>query len=102
MVWAEKGAKIAQAAIDAGEEIPDTAVPPDLDAGLETYVSHFWELSTDRSIGFGCLGPIPWTSVDRYARQWCTTDVEYEDFLFFIRKLDTVFLELKNEKVSNS
>jgi len=91
--------KIANAATDAGRPIPESAVPPELPDGLELYLSHFWELSTDRSIGFGCVGPIPWSILDKYARAHCDTDVELEDFVYYIRALDSEFMTMKNEEV---
>lgn len=78
--------------------IPETAIPPELPEGLEVYLNYFWELSTDRRLGFGCIGPIPWSVLDRYARQQCDTDVELEDFIYYIRALDAEFMKVKNEE----
>lgn len=60
----------------------------------------FWQLSTCRQIGMGCLGPIPWDSIDRYAHQnaFGDDDVEYDSFVHIIQQLDETFLEHQRDE----
>jgi hypothetical protein len=40
-----------------------------LDEGTTILRRAYVQLSTERSIGFGCVGPIPWTAINT----WCQT-----------------------------
>lgn len=44
---------------------PDWATPPTLRAPLwvQLVIAAFWDLSTERAIGFGGVGPIPWSRI---------------------------------------
>lgn len=83
----EKG--LIEAAIRRRQPLPDAiAGAPQMLWGLEAYYDAFVELSTDRQIG----GPIPWSSIDRYA---CRHGIEGESFeylLRMVRALDDTFL----------
>lgn len=96
---------MAKAALESGRDIPDSCLPPELsDPELHVYLSgsegHFWRLSTCRGIGFGSLGPIPWTAVDEYARVYgfAENEIDYDDFVFIIGALDEVFLEVSRKQ----
>lgn len=59
----------------------------------------FWEISSDRQIGFGVVGPIHFTSRDRYATRYGIDGVdEFDRFSALIRAMDDVFLERMNRK----
>lgn len=67
--------------------------PPELVDGAGEFLSAFWELSTDRPSGFG-PGPIPFTSIDAYARRHMIDDPD--EFAFFtdlIREMDRAYLD---------
>lgn len=49
-------------------------------------------MSSDRSVGMG-LGPIPFSSIDRYARRFGLTLDEYDFFRRAMRAMDEIFLE---------
>lgn len=72
--------------------MPDAvAGAPQMFWGLEAYYDAFVELSTDRQSGMS-VGPIPWSSIDRYA---CRHEIEGEAFEYLVRMvraLDDAFL----------
>jgi hypothetical protein len=59
------------------------------------YIEAFRELSTCRSSGFG-LGPIPFTAIVEYSKIYDIED--FDDFLYFIRLMDSKILELERKK----
>lgn len=61
---------------------------------LDIYIESFWELSSERSFGFG-VGPIPFSSIMKYCEIFEIENVD--DFLFYIRQLDQVFISFKNK-----
>jgi hypothetical protein len=76
-----------------GLPIPDAiADPPELDPGLQWYLSAFFELSTDRSMGFG-PGPIPGMAIRDFAKWYQVTADEFDDFVYLIRELDAEWLD---------
>lgn len=101
MTRAEHAKKIADQAQKRGLPIPESALPPDLDPYLAEYVSHFWELSTDRALGYAGVGPIPWRALDQYAERLGITDddVLYEDFRSAITALDEEYLLVQAEQI---
>lgn len=59
----------------------------------------FWAISSDRQIGFGGVGPIQFSSLDRYATRYGIDSVdEFDRFTTLIRAMDGVFLEQMNRK----
>jgi hypothetical protein len=57
----------------------------------------FFALSNDRQVGMG-LGPIPWSSLDRYAQRFGIDDPdEFDVFAFLIRTMDGAFLRHADE-----
>ena len=84
-------------------EPPPDALPevemPDVDAVEMMYWNHFGELQTERPLGaMGGAGPIPWTSIDRYAERFGFAEEGYADFLEIIRFLDGLWLKNMSEK----
>lgn len=73
-----------------GRAIPDRLKPPPIFAGFEPWVEAFWELSTDRQIGFGGAGPIPSRAIADYARNMKPSEAEF--FRVCVRAMDSVFL----------
>lgn len=63
--------------------------------GFESWVDAFWELSTDRQLGYGAYGPIPGSSISRYTRGWPRDEAEL--FRQCIRAMDRVFLSGEKE-----
>jgi hypothetical protein len=71
---------------------------PEIEPYLRFVWDAFWELGCDRPIGFGALGAIPFSSVDRYARRFGIDDSDqFSRFLHLIRQLDAKYLALVND-----
>jgi hypothetical protein len=65
--------------------------------GLEAYYEAFAELSTDRQSGTS-IGPIPWSSIDRYASRYGIEDDAFEYLIRMVRALDDAFLAYCRKK----
>ena len=85
--------RIIQAAIDAGDPVPEDLIGPELDEGYRFAYEAFNALSTDRQVGFG-VGPIPWSAIDQFAQRYGIVDIdEFERLNYLIRVMDGVYLE---------
>jgi hypothetical protein len=73
--------------------LPDD-IAPEVGA-FDFYIQAFRELSTCRASGFG-LGPIPFTAIVEYSKIYNVED--FDDFLYFIRLMDSKILELESNK----
>jgi len=60
--------------------------------GLELYWDAFQELNTCRGAGMG-LSPIPWTAMMDYARAYEFDEDQIDDLVFFVREMDSAFIE---------
>ena len=81
-----------------GRTIPEVFYPPEIPSGYETWVDAFWELSTDRALGFGGAGPIPNSAIRAYSSGWPAD--EREAFRVCIRAMDSVFLQGDKEVIA--
>lgn len=80
---------IVQAATDAGDEIPEDAIPPELPDEARFAYFAFNELATDRQVGMGRVGLIPFSALDRYADRYGIVDMdEFERFRMLIRAIE--------------
>jgi hypothetical protein len=62
----------------------------------------FWDLSSDRQVGMA-LGPIPWSSIDRYSVRHGVNNIdEFEYMLALLKGMDEVYLEYQNKKGSKT
>lgn len=68
-----------------GKQVPKRAEPPELEPGLELYLHGFFDLDTERQIGYG-IGPIPHSKIIEYCYFYDIDDVYY--FMSVIRELD--------------
>ena len=67
---------------------------PMLPAELVFAWQAFWDLYGDRQFGFGCLGPIQWTALDRYAQRFgIAAPDDFERLQARVRVLDDAFRE---------
>jgi hypothetical protein len=89
-------------------EIPAALLDePDLLQGLDLYYNAFWELSSDRQVGMSA-GPIPYSSIVTYCREWGLDEELSSNMLKLVRKMDGHFLEWqdkqskKNQKIKGS
>lgn len=65
--------------------------PPEIEPDGAWILRAFWDLSSERPIGFS-LGPIPWSSVVRYGAR-AGLDREASDVLWaHVRALDSAYL----------
>lgn len=81
-----------------GEPLPDRILnAPVLETGLDFYYDAFFELCTERSIGFD-EGPIPVTAILRYAELHELSKEEQSDLVFMIMRMDGFYLEHKRLK----
>jgi len=77
------------------ETLTETIGIPD---ELSFYLTAFFDLSSHRPLGFGGEGAIPTMAVFEYGRWFDFTLDELEDLLFYVRRLDNVYLEHINKK----
>lgn len=63
---------------------------PDLNDGLVFYVDMFFKLTTDR---LHEMGPIPTMAILNFAKHYNFDQEEESDLLFFIKAMDSTFLE---------
>lgn len=73
-----------------GVEIPEDLTPPPLHDIEWTYWQAFIDLSTERALGMGKPGSIPWSAIHRYADEKSGTD--RETLTRIIRAMDSAFL----------
>lgn len=60
--------------------------------GAATIWNAFWELSTERQVGFG-VGEIPFRAIVTYADRYGVHDLDaFDEFRALIRAMDDVFL----------
>jgi hypothetical protein len=67
---------------------------PEIPAYLEFIWEAFWQLSGDRQYGaMGGVGPIPFSSLDRYADRYGVSDPDqFDSFVVMIRALDVAYI----------
>lgn len=66
-------------------------------SAFEFYIEAFRELSTCRLGGMG-LTPIPFSAILEYSRMVGLDQEDTDDLLYFIRKMDNMFITLENSK----
>lgn len=77
----------------AGEPIPDRiANAPELTLGLMLYMQAFFDLDSERQVGFS-VGRIKWSAIRDYADAFEFDAIQTEDLFYFIKELDKVYLE---------
>lgn len=74
---------------------------PEVETGLDLYIQGFFDLNTSRTIGME-EGPIPWSAIDGYCNSLELEDDQREDMFFFIRKLDSAYLDYFRSKQPTS
>ena len=71
---------------------------PKLRQGLELFYGAFWDLSTERQIGFGAVGQIPTTKIDEWADRYELNWNQREALKACVRKMDRTFISHVSEK----
>lgn len=64
---------------------------------FQYYLDAFSELSSCRNSGMG-IGPIPFTAILEYFKLFGVED--FEEFLYYIRKMDNAYVILANDKIN--
>lgn len=96
---AEEIESIVSQCLRFGEEIPEYITKaPTLKNGLELYFDIFNSLTTDRTYGFGFVGPIPTMAIINYCDYLGVDDVQKKRTVKVIRLLDFEYLKIANEK----
>lgn len=89
---------IAKQAVRSGQPIPDRiANAPELLPGLQLYMQAFFDLDSERSHAMG-LVVIPWSSIASYAQTFEFDEMQTEDLLYFIRRMDSSHIARLAEK----
>lgn len=76
--------------------MPAGAFPPDLLPGAVDFYRAFLECGSDRTIGMS-IGPIPFSSIDRYAARHGYTGDEFDLLSRVVRAADDEFLRIVNK-----
>lgn len=81
-----------------GAPIPERiANAPVLMQGLELYLQAFFDLDSERNVGFS-ICPIPWGSIVNYAQVYGFDDEQREDLIFLVRRMDVAHIDRLNKK----
>ncbi|WP_425515124.1 phage tail assembly chaperone [Methylorubrum populi] len=73
---------------------------PDLPDRLAFVWGAFHDLRDERALGFGSVGAIPWSAMDRYAQRSGLSDSdEFARFTALLRAMDAVWLAWMREKM---
>lgn len=70
---------------------------PKVNLGLSIYLEAFFELDTERQIGMS-IGRIPWHCIVQYGHYY---EMNVEELLFFVRKMDDAYLDRVARKQAN-
>ncbi len=99
MDWGDAEQWLADVAREDGKAPAALVDKPSVPAHLQFAWGAFWALSNDRQIGFGVLGPISFSAIDRYARRYgvAGTD-EFDRLATLVRAMDGAWLERVNKK----
>ncbi|WP_445433055.1 phage tail assembly chaperone [Brucella endophytica] len=90
--WGDRAESLIERHEERGETIPENLYCPPILAGYEEWISAFWELSTERQIGFAA-GPIPGSAISRRCEEMGIVDLdEIASFRGAIRAMDRVIL----------
>jgi hypothetical protein len=93
----DKEAIIMQQALRLNAPLPDKiANMPDLNLGLDFYMEVYLDLCSDKDVGFG-EGPIPWSSMDNYAKRYDIVGYEFERMVMILRSADGEILKGKQK-----
>ena len=86
---------------DESEIPPALLDEPELLQGLALYYNAFWELFPDRQLGMS-VGPIPYSSIVTYCREWNLDGEMSQLMLKLVRKMDNDFLEWQEKQSKKS
>lgn len=92
--------KVIDNCVRLGKPIPEPyASEPELEVGLDIFITGFKWLTTCRASGMG-EGPIPWTAIRDYCLDSGLEGEQKEDFYYHIDALDTAYLEYRQAQAA--
>jgi hypothetical protein len=95
-------ANLVRQARRAGDPIPDRILTkPKLGLGLDFFLEAFFDLENERAFLMGDKVhalPIPWRALNEYAVAYGVVGETYDEFMFFMRALDTAYVGHANKK----
>lgn len=81
------------------EDIPDRILnAPELFEGSQFFLDAFWNLDSERSLGFGHKGRIYWCSIKEYALTYNLTIEEFDRLVYMITEMDIAYLNYLGEE----
>ncbi len=90
--------RIRQQARLSGDVLPpDLASPPRLQEDLIVYLNAFYELCTDRPVGMGGVGAIPFSSIIKFAEVYDFDSEMRDELLYLVRRLDETYINYTSE-----
>ncbi|MCM1497280.1 MAG: hypothetical protein NC124_02325 [Clostridium sp.] len=89
--------KIINAALESGDEIPENLRNvPVINPDYEFYWHCFNDLSSDREMGQGVIGNIPWSSVYMYCQAYDLGMDTTQDVFSIVRQVDNFYCDKIN------
>jgi hypothetical protein len=89
--------------VRTSKPVPAEYMSPLLLPGVDWLLDFFWEVSTDRRLGFGCVGLIPRASiVDELDRQGITDPADRDHIRRCIRQADTAYVRYMHRTATSS
>jgi len=84
--------------LQQGHPIPERiANAPEIKEHMRFYIEAFFDLTSERQIGFA-EGPIPFFAIVNYARLLDCDAEDFADLLYFIREMDSEYLSFRAKK----
>lgn len=81
-----------------GLEPPAHMFRPEIIPGAEVFIDAFWDLCEDRAIGFGAVGGITFSAIDRYGYRFGFEGEAFDDLFFFVKRIDLKWRELTKKR----
>jgi len=75
---------------------------PELELGLEWAYQSYAKLTTCRSMGMECPGPIPWTAINDFCIREGISGDEQDELEYLIGKMDEAYLKYVERSVGKS
>lgn len=88
-----------KAANERGQPLPDWAQsPPEIAPGEDWYLQAFWDLGTERQLGYGSLGPIPWSRIVAYGERAGLSSGTVDVLVEVVQALDGAYLRWRADE----
>lgn len=88
-----------EAAEARGQPLPSWAQdPPALAPGEDWYLRAFWALGTERQLGYGSLGPIPWSRIVAYGERSGLSPGMVDVVVEVVQAMDGAYLKWRQDE----